>query len=88
MSTQIGPEAEALIRESVDSGRYSSADEAVNSAFSMLDESDRKRQRLLDALTEGAKGEAIPYTPEFREIDREVDERLRQGDQPIPDVCP
>ena len=89
MSVRLTPEVEALIRQKVDSGHYATADEVVQAAVRLLDAYDRKRQRLLAALAEGERGVGIPYTPELLdEIEREVEERFRRGDQPSPDVCP
>jgi antitoxin ParD1/3/4 len=85
----LTPQVEALIRRKVDAGLYADADAVLREALRLLDEHDRRTQRLQAALLEGEQGEGIPYTPELLdEIDREVDERLRRGDQPSPDVCP
>ena len=92
MTVTLTPQLEALIREKVEAGSYRTADEVIAEALRLLDERDRLA-RLRAAIAVGdaqlARGEGIPYTPELLdEIDREVDERLRRGEQPSPDVCP
>jgi antitoxin ParD1/3/4 len=64
----------------------------VREALRLLEERDRLA-RLRAAIAVGdaqiARGEGIPYTPELLvELDREVDERVRRGDRPNPDVWP
>jgi antitoxin ParD1/3/4 len=92
MSIQLSPQVEALIRAKVDSGQYASADEVVRAAIPLLDERDRLRHLrslLAVGLEQADRGELIDLTPELLDdIDREVDERYRRGDQPSPDVCP
>ena len=88
MTVTLTPQLEALVRQKVDSGSYRTADEVIAEALSLLDERDRRR-RLLAALEAGAQGEGIPFTTELLdEIDREVEERVRRGDTPSPDVRP
>jgi antitoxin ParD1/3/4 len=92
MTVTLTPQAEALIRQKVEAGPYRTADEVIEEALRLLDERDRLT-RLRAAIAVGdaqlARGEGIPYTPELLdEIDREVDERLRRGEQPSPDVRP
>jgi antitoxin ParD1/3/4 len=89
MSVSLSPQVEDLIRQKVEAGLYADANSVVREALRLLDEHDRRLQRLRLALAEGEQGEGIPYTSELLdEIDREVDERLRRGEQPSPDVCP
>lgn len=88
MTVTLTPQIETLVRQKVDVGLYATADKVIEEALRLLDERDR-RQRLRAALAEGEKGPGIPFTPELlEEIDREVDERVRRGDKPSPDVCP
>lgn len=88
MTVTLTPQLEALVRQKVDGGSYRTADEVIAEALSLLDERDRRR-RLVAALDAGAQGEGIPFTTELLdEIDREVDERVRRGDTPSPDVRP
>lgn len=89
MTIQLPPQIEAMIEEQVASGRYASAGEVVEAGVRLLDDYDRRRRRLLDALAEGDQGEAIPYTPDLvRQLRDEADEMARQGVRPDPDVWP
>jgi antitoxin ParD1/3/4 len=92
MTVTLPPQLEELVRKKVETGPYRSAAEVVEEALRLLDERDRLA-RLRAAIAVGdeqlARGEGIPYTPELLdEIDREVDERLRRGETPNPDICP
>jgi putative addiction module CopG family antidote len=89
MSIELPRRIAALLQEKVDSGLYASVDEAIDAAVRLLDEHDRRRQRLRAAIAEGEAGEAIPWTPELTErLSREAEEMTRQGLKPHPDVCP
>jgi putative addiction module CopG family antidote len=93
MSVRLPADVEARVREMVDGGRYGDTGEALREAVRLLDERDRRLAWLRAAIAKSdeqfARGEGIPYTPELlEEIDREVDERIRRGEQPSPDVCP
>lgn len=89
MTVTLTPQHEALNRQKVASGLYRTADETIEAAVRLLDEHDRPMRRLRVAIAEGEIGEAIPWTPELVEqLSREVDEMLRRGEQPAPDVCP
>lgn len=89
MSIELPPQIAALLRHKVDSGLYATAGEAIETAVRLLDEHDRRVQRLRAAIAEGEEGEAIPWTPELMErLSREADEMARQGLPPHPDVCP
>ena len=67
MSVTLPPQVEALIRRKVESGLYATPDEVLEEALRLLDEHDRERQWLRNALAEGEKGEAVDYTPELME---------------------
>ncbi len=92
MSVNLTPELEAMIRERVESGRYSDASAVVDDAMQLLKE--RERSEHLNALLaigldELRRGEKVRFTPELlEEIDRRVEERFLRGDEPNPDVCP
>lgn len=92
MSVALPPELEAKIRERVDSGRYGDASEVIGDAMRLLEE--RERSEHLNALLaigleQAKRGELVDFTPElFEEIDRRVDEMIRRGVNPDPDVCP
>ena len=92
MTVTLSPHLEALIQEKVASGEYPAATDVVADALRLLDDRDRL-VRLRAAIAVGdaqiARGEVIEVTPAFWEhLDREVDDRLRRGEQPNPDVCP
>jgi antitoxin ParD1/3/4 len=84
----IPPELEALIREKVESGKYSSPNDVVREALKALDERDklhRLREMIADADAQIARGEGIPWTPETMDrLRREADENVRAG-KPIKD---
>jgi putative addiction module CopG family antidote len=89
MAIQLNPETEILIKQKVESGLYPNAEAALDTAVQLLDEYDRKLQRLREAIAEGENGDPVPWTPELMEqILREADEMYRRGELPDPDVCP
>lgn len=88
----LSPGLVELIEQRVASGEYESAEAVLGEALALLDERDRV-ERLRAAIAVGdaqiARGEGIEWTAErWAELDREVDERLRRGERPNPDVCP
>jgi putative addiction module CopG family antidote len=84
---QLNPET--LIKQKVESGLYPNAEAALATAVQLLDEHDRKLQRLRELIAEGEKGEGTPWTPDLmKQIRREADEMHRRGEAPNPDVCP
>ena len=92
MSVQLTPEAEALIRQKVESGLYATADEVIDEALRLLDEHDRLRQlraKLEIGWKQIERGETIPFTPELvAQMKEDAKRMLREGKQPNPDVCP
>ncbi|HEY7032073.1 MAG TPA: ribbon-helix-helix protein, CopG family [Thermomicrobiales bacterium] len=93
MSLTLPADVAAKVREMVESGRYSDSGEALREAVDLLEERDRRLEWLRAAIAKSdeqiARGEGIPNTPELLdEIDREVDELIRRGHVPSPDVCP
>jgi antitoxin ParD1/3/4 len=92
VSVTLIPEHEAMVRERVASGRYGDAHAVIGDALRLLEE--RERSEHLNALLavgleQAQRGELVDFTPElFEEIDRRVDEMIRNGEQPDPDVCP
>jgi Arc/MetJ-type ribon-helix-helix transcriptional regulator len=89
MAIQLNPETETLIKQKVESGLYPNAEAALDTAVQLLDEHDRKLQRLLGLIAEDEVGEGIPWTPELMgQIIQEADEMYRRGELPDPDVCP
>ena len=92
MSVTLSPEIEAAIRQKVERGLYANLDEAVATAFQLLDEHDRLA-RLKAAIAVGraqiARGEGVELTPAlWDEIEQEADEAERLGLPINPDVCP
>jgi antitoxin ParD1/3/4 len=89
MTITLTAEAEALIQQKVQSGLYANPEEAIEAAVRLLDEHDRRLQRLRTAIAEGEEGEAIPWTPELMDqLAREAEEMYRRGEMPDPDVRP
>lgn len=86
------PEAEAIVRQKVESGLYGAADEVIHEALRLLDEHDRLRQlraKLDVGLAQIERGEAIPFTPELVEqMKRDARRMASEGIKPSPDVCP
>ena len=92
MIVQLSPRTEALIREQIAGGRFATADEVVQEALRLLDERDR-RDRLRAALAVGdeqyARGQVVPWTPDFMQrLMVEAEERTRQGLPVKDDVKP
>lgn len=93
MNVHLSPEAEAVVRAQVESGRFATADEAIEAAVRLLDDRDepaeRLRSRLHVGLDEWERGETVPLTPAlFDAIEGSIEARFRRGEQPDPDVCP
>jgi antitoxin ParD1/3/4 len=92
MNVSLTPELEAMIRQQVDSGRYSNASEVVRAALRLLDEHQRVqhlRSLLAVGLEDERRGNLVEFTPEwFEGLDQSVDERVRRGHEPNSDLCP
>ena len=90
MNVSLTPQLEAMIRERVESGRYSNASEVVREALRLLEEHERVehlRSLLAVALEEERRGELIDFTPELLEdIAKGARERFLRGEEPDPDV--
>jgi antitoxin ParD1/3/4 len=92
MNVSLTPEVEAMIRQRVESGRYTNASEVVREALRHLEDYER-RQHLRALLAVGEEGERqgnlVEFTPEYEEnLSRRVEERFLRGDEPDPAVCP
>ena len=82
MSSTLSPEAEAQVKELVDRGGYTDADAVRAEALRVLRERTqlaRLRELIAVAEEQAARGQLVPWTPDF--IDRlkreaEEDERL------------
>jgi len=90
MTIAITAEAEAKIREKVESGRYASADEVISKALRLLDEHEHaKLERLRALIDEGFEGPFTPFTPEMRAASWErAKQRALAGEQPDSAVAP
>jgi antitoxin ParD1/3/4 len=92
MNVSLTPELEAKIHERVESGRYNNASEVVRDALRHLEEYERLqhlRSLLQVGLEDERRGDVIEFTPEYLEdLDRRIEERFRNGEEPNPDVCP
>ncbi|MBA3450287.1 MAG: type II toxin-antitoxin system ParD family antitoxin [Chloroflexia bacterium] len=93
MDITLTPKAEAVIRQKVASGSYASADEAVEAAVMLLDESDRLqhlRSLLREAERETREGKVLEWTPQLRrQLRQDAELMARQGIAPNPhDIQP
>ena len=89
MAIQLSPEAEAPIREKVKRGLYADAEAAIETAVHLLDDHDRRVQRLREAIAPGEEGEAVPWRPDLMaQLSREAEEMLGRGELPDLNVCP
>jgi antitoxin ParD1/3/4 len=93
MSVTLTPQAEDLIRQQIEAGRYRTTSEVIEEALRLLDARERRVQQLRDSVAEGfaaiERGEGIELTPALMdELSRQAEERARRGEQPHSDVCP
>jgi putative addiction module CopG family antidote len=89
VSVTLSPQLEDRILRKVEAGLYRDVESVVGEALRLLDEQDRRLQRLRHAIAEGDEGEELAWTPELMEqLTREAEEMIRQGIAPDPDVCP
>lgn len=90
MGISVTTEAEARIREKVESGRYASADEVIGEALRLLDEDEQaKLERLRGLIDEGFAGPFTPFTAESRAASWErAKQRAKAGERPDPAVAP
>jgi antitoxin ParD1/3/4 len=91
MNVSLTPELEAMVRQRVESGRYSNASEVVRDALRHLEEHERL-ERLRALLEVGRqdelRGDWTEFSPEWMaDLHRRVEERFRRGEEPDPDVC-
>lgn len=55
LSISIGEHFEAFFDELISSGKFSSTDEVVKAALSLLEDQESKKQSLVNAILEGEK---------------------------------
>lgn len=82
MDVRLTPDQEAFIREAIETGRFSRAEDAVQEALSLWEERERARAEILAAVDTAeaslARGEGRPITPQsMRELAGEVQQRGR-----------
>jgi putative addiction module CopG family antidote len=92
MNITLTPELESIVREGVESGRYTNGSEVVYEALRLLERRD-KEERLRTALGVGIeaadRGDVVEWTPQLmEEIWLEARAAIEAGEQPDPDVCP
>jgi antitoxin ParD1/3/4 len=92
MTVTLTPEAEAAVREKIESGRYQTADDVIHEALRALDEREgleQLRAKLQTGREQLSLGLGIPFTPEWRAERWQVAlRRAAAGESPNPDVCP
>ncbi len=83
MSIQLSPDAEARIKEFVDRGGYDDPEAVLDEALRVLEERDKlARLRALIAVGDEqiARGEVVPWTPDFMDrLKRQSVENVRLG---------
>ncbi len=88
MNISLTPHLEAMVRQKVASGRYNNSSEVVREALRLLEEQDQRdppRAALAVGLDDLARGDVVPWTPDFMDqLNREAEEEDRL-DLPISD---
>lgn len=88
MNVNLTPHLEAMIREKVASGRYSTSSEVVREALCLMEEQDRLNQlraALAVAQASKARGDVRPWTPErLNEIWQSAVAGSEAGEKPNP----
>ncbi|MBV9547080.1 MAG: hypothetical protein JOY61_22150 [Chloroflexi bacterium] len=82
ISLKLSPDQEAFVRQAIESGRLHDEQEAVEEAFSLWEERERRRQELLASVEAAraahARGEGRPLTEaSMRELTDQVKARGR-----------
>jgi putative addiction module CopG family antidote len=82
MDVRLTPDQEAFIRDAIETGRFSRAEDAVQEALSLWEERERARAEILAAVDMAeaslTRGEGRPITPQsMRELADEVQQRGR-----------
>jgi antitoxin ParD1/3/4 len=92
MTISLTPQFEAMVRQRVESGRYSDASEVVQEALRLLQEReklDHLQSLLAVGLKQSRRGEIVEFTPGLMEnIKQRAHERFLRDEEPDPDVCP
>jgi antitoxin ParD1/3/4 len=93
MNIALSPKIQQIIQEKVDHGDYAGPDEVVGEALQLLEDRDKKLNRLRSSLVEAraqiARGEGEEWTPELLgKIKLRAAELAKNGAALDPDVCP
>jgi len=93
MSVTLTPELESLIRDRVDSGHFTSANDVVRDALRLVEATEHQRATLRAALAiaehQIERGQVSEWTPELHaDIMRRAKAAANSGAHPKPDVCP
>jgi antitoxin ParD1/3/4 len=92
-SVSRGEHFTEFIEKQVESGRYATASDVIHAGLRLLENEEAKREQLQRLLAESEAqykaGDVHEVNDAFwDELDREVDERIKRGDQPKPNVHP
>jgi putative addiction module CopG family antidote len=90
MAIQLSSEQEVTINQILATGEYEGVDAVISAALRLLEERDRRlrwlRAEIQKGIDQADRGEVIEYTPQlFDQIEREVEENIRQG-KPVRDA--
>ncbi|MBA3275080.1 MAG: type II toxin-antitoxin system ParD family antitoxin [Chloroflexia bacterium] len=92
-SVSLGDHFAGFVDEQVDSGRYGSASDVLRAGLRMLETHEQQlawlRAKMADAEAQVKVNNVHEDSEQFwTDLDKEVDDRLRRGEKPDPDVCP
>jgi len=93
MSVHIDDKTESIISEKVAKGQFRNASETIAEAIRQMDERDRRREELRNALAiaqaQVERGEVVELSPQLADdISAEARRRFAAGKTPKPDVTP
>ena len=83
MNVELTPDQRAFVQRAIESGRFTSEEEAVQEALALWEERERRRLEIVAMLDEAdasfARGEGIPITEEsVKVLIEEAKQRLRR----------
>lgn len=92
-SVSLGEHFAGFVDKQVESGRYGSASDVLRAGLRMLEAEEQQlawlRAKMAEAEAQVNAGQVHEDSEQFWiDLDREVDDRLRRGEKPDPDVCP
>ena len=93
MSVRIDDKTESIISEKVAKGQFRNASETIAEVNRQMDERDRRREELRNALAIAQarveRGEFVEWSPQLEdEIVADARRRFAAGKTPKPDVAP